>query len=97
MKSTIAKDYDESSIPWPIKPVVKLDYCWRMTYLMWKHSFFLAAPLTMCHFIWVNTPHVWNYNLKTLPKLTIAINYGACILLINSVNLIYSVLLEDYW
>ena len=77
--------------------MVKLDYCWRMTYLMWKHSFYLATPLTLIHFIWVNTPHVWKYNFKTFPKLLFVINYGACVLMINSVNLIYSVLLEDYW
>ena len=65
--------------------------------MMWRHSFILATPLTLIHFIWVNTPHVWSYKLKTLPKLTIAINYGACVLIINSVNLVYSVLFEDYW
>ena len=56
MKEQILADYDSSSIPWPIKPFVKLDYCWRVTYLMWKHSFVLAGPLTMIHFIWTKTP-----------------------------------------
>ena len=51
-KAEMVKDYDESYIPWPIKPFIKLDYCARVTYVMWKHSFVLAAPLTMCHFIW---------------------------------------------
>ena len=51
-KAEMCKDYDESSIPWPIKPFIKLDYCARVTFVMWKHSFILAAPLTMCHFIW---------------------------------------------
>ena len=96
-KEKIVQDYDESSIPWPIKPIVKLDYCWRMTYLMWQHSFVLATPLTLIHFIWSKNPHVWSYKLKTLPKLEIGINYLACVLLINAVNAAYSVCLEDYW
>ena len=51
-KEEIAADYDASVLPWPIAPIIKLDYCWRVTYVMWKHSFILAFPLTMCHFIW---------------------------------------------
>ena len=51
-KAEMVKDYDESYIPWPIKPFIKLDYCSRVTFVMFKHSFVLAAPLTMCHFIW---------------------------------------------
>ena len=51
-KEEIVHDYDNSWLPWPIRPIVKLDYCWRVTYVMWKHSFYLAAPITLCHFIW---------------------------------------------
>ena len=97
MKEDMLRDYDSSNIPWPIKPFVTLDYCWRVTYLMWKHSFILAGPLTMIHFIWTKTPHVWQYKLRTLPKLEIVINYFACVLIINSVNMTYSALFEDYW
>ena len=95
-KEEIARDYDESSLPWPIAPIVKLDYCWRVTYVMWKHSFILAAPLTMCHFIWTRTPHVWNYSFKTLPKLLLTLNYLVAVALINTVNVTYSLAFEDY-
>ena len=95
-KAQICKDYDESNLPWPIKPVVKLDYCWRVTFVMWKHSFVLAFPLTMGHFIWVRTPHVWGYTLRSLPKLLLTLNYLVCVLAINTVNLTYSVLFEPY-
>ena len=95
-KAEICRDYDESVLPWPIKPVVKLDYCWRVTYVMWKHSFILAAPLTMCHFIWQRQPHVWKYTLKTMPKLLLTLNYLVCVCLVNTVNIGYSVMFEDY-
>ena len=84
-------------MPWPFKPVLKLDYCWRLTYTMWKHSLYVAMPLTVCHFVWTQMPKCWTYTVKTFPKLLFTINYCACILLINSVNLVYSLLLEDYW
>ena len=95
-KEEIAKDYDESMLPWPIAPVVKLDYCWRVTYVMWKHSFILAGPLTMCHFIWQRQPHVWNYTLKTIPKLLLTLNYLVAVCLINTVNITFSLVFEDY-
>ena len=95
-KEEIARDYDNSTIPWPLKPIFKLDYCWRVTYVMWKHSFILAFPLTMCHFIWQRTPHVWTYTWKTLPKRLIMLNYLVCVCLINSVNVTFSLALEDY-
>ena len=95
-KAEICRDYDESILPWPIKPVVKLDYCWRVTYVMWKHSFILAAPITMCHFIWQRQPHVWKYSLSTMPKLLLTLNYLVCVCLINTVNIGFSVMNEDY-
>jgi len=95
-KAEICQGYDESSIPWPIKPVVKLDYCWRLTYTMWKHSFILAVPVTGIHFIYTNMPQVWKMTRKTLPKFHIAFNYLTCVLLINAVNIAFSLTFEDY-
>lgn len=51
-KEEMIKDYDESYLPWPFRPVWKLDYCWRLNYMMLKHSFVLALPATAIHFIW---------------------------------------------
>ena len=95
-KEEIGKNYDESLLPWPIAPIVKLDYCWRVTYTMWKHSFILAFPLTMCHFIWQRQPQVWTYTLKTLPKLLLTLNYLVAVCLINTVNITFSLMFEDY-
>ena len=96
-KSQICANYDESNLPWPLRPVIKLDYCWRLTYTMWKHSFVLAVPLTGIHFIYFIMPACWSYTRHTFPKLLVAINYVACVLLINSTNLAYSLMFEDYW
>ena len=96
-KAQICQNYDESNLPWPLRPIIKLDYCWRLTYTMWKHSFFLAIPLTGIHFIYSNMPAVWTMSRKQVPKLLITINFVACILLINSTNLCYSLFFEDYW
>ena len=95
-KELMCRDYDESNLPWPIKPVVKLDYCWRVTFVMWKHSFVLALPLTMGHFIWVRTPHVWSYTMKTLPKLLLSLNFLVCVLIINTLNISFSLMFEPY-
>ena len=64
---------------------------------MFKHSFVLAVPMTMIHFIWTKTPQVWQYTLRTLPYRELAFNYCKADLVINSINLIYSALFEDYW
>ena len=95
-KEQIVRDYDESWLPWPIKPIVKLDYCWRVTYVMWKHSFYLAMPLTMCHFIWQRQPQVWNYTWRTLPKLLLTLNYLVAVCCVNTVNITISLAFEDY-
>ena len=92
----ICKSYDESWLPWPIAPFYELDYCWRLTYTMWKHSLYLSLPLTFVHFIYTQMPHCWSYTRKTFPKLLFGINYCACVLLLNTINLGYSLAFEDY-
>ena len=90
-------DYDESFLPWPVKPLIKLDYCWRLNYLMFKHSIVLAVPMTMVYTIFMNIPRIWKMTFKTFPKLLTAINYCACVILMTSGNLFFSLLTEDYW
>jgi hypothetical protein len=64
---------------------------------MWKYPFVMAVPLTGIHFIFTNMPACWTLTRRTFQKLLIVINYVACVLLINSTNLAYSLLFEDYW
>ena len=84
-------------MPYPLKPVLKLDYCWRLTYTMFKHAFVLAGPLTFIHFIWTEAPGCWNLRLRTLPFKKIFRNYFTCVLLINAVNTFWSLSVEEYW
>jgi len=51
-KQEILADYDSSSLPYPLKPLLKLDYCWRLNYTMFRHAFVLAGPLSLIHFLW---------------------------------------------
>lgn len=95
-KSQITKEYDESYLPWPIAPVVKLDYCWRINVQMFNHSLALAAPCTALHFFWTN-PSAKKLSFSAFPKLLLALNYIAAVLMINTANISYSVLVEDYW
>ena len=96
-KEQIMESYDKSILPWPLKPIWKLDYCWRVNYMMYKHSCVLAFPIAGIHFIWVNQPAIWKMNFKTFPKLLFAINYTACVLLMTAGNLFFSVMFEPYW
>lgn len=96
-KEQICKNYDESLMPWPLKPFIKLDYCWRLNYLMFKHSIYIAVPLTGIHFIYTQMPQCWTYNFKTFPKLLFVINYCACVLIIGGLNATWSLLFDDYW
>ncbi len=96
-KEQICKNYDESLLPWPLKPLIKLDYCWRLNYMMWKHSVYLAVPMTFIHFIYTQMPQCWTYDRKTFPKLLFTINYCACVLVIAGINVTWSLLFEDYW
>ena len=91
------EDYDNSNIPYPVKPIVKLDYCWRLTYTMFRHSFYLSIPMTMIYFIWNRTPQVWSYTRKTFPFRGLALNYITCVLLVNTINTVWSLGFEDYW
>jgi hypothetical protein len=90
------KDYDSSILPDPIKSIVKLDYCWRLQYTMFKHSFYLSMPLTMVYFIWTDYNRVWNYKIRTFPYKAALKNYFVCILIVNSINTVWSLAFEDY-
>ena len=96
-KQEIANDYDNSNLPEIVKRITKLDYCWRLNYTMFRHSFILAIPFTMTYHIWFNDPAVWKYKLRTVPYLRVIAEYAACIMLINSVNVLWSLMFEEYW
>ena len=96
-KKRMCEKYDQSQLPWPLNPLYNLDYCYRLNLLMFKHSFYTAVPLTMVHFIYTQMPDVWKYTRKTFPKLLLCINYVACILVLNAVNVTYSLMFEPYW
>lgn len=63
---------------------------------MWRHSFYLAFPLTFIHFVYTNMPQVWTLKIKDTPKLLLIRNFATCVLVINAANLTYSVLFDDY-
>ena len=96
-KAEIINDYDNTSIPYPIKAITKLDYCWRLTYTMFKHSFVLAFPLSFIHFIWTRAPECWNYTIRTTPYRAFFRNYFICVMMINAINTTWSLAMEDYW
>ena len=95
-KAEIVKDYDESALPYPIKNIWKLDYCWRLTYTMWKHSFVISLPTTMVVFIYRNMPECWKYTRKTFPYARLAFTYVYILFALNTVNTTYSLAFEDY-
>lgn len=96
-KADIIKDHDSSNLPYPLKPIVKLDYCWRLTYTMFKHSFVISMPLTFIHFIWTKSPECWKYTFRTVPYKSFFKNYFLCVLIMNSANAAWSLAVEDYW
>lgn len=53
-KEEILRSYDESSIPEPLRALIKLDYCWRLNYTMYRHSLIIGLPFTMIYHIWTN-------------------------------------------
>ena len=73
-KAEIIYDYDDSSIPYPLKPMIKLDYCYKLTLTMFKHSFVIAMPfskitsysLAMIYHI-LRHPTCWEYTFRTTP------------------------------
>ena len=95
-KDEIVKDYDETNIPYPIRNLVKLDYCWKLNATLWRHSIYLSFPLTGIYFIYTRMPDCWNYTRKTFPLRALAINYVAIMCTINLLNTTYSLAFEDY-
>ena len=96
-KQEILADYDSSSLPYPLKPLLKLDYCWRLNYTMFRHAFVLAGPLSLIHFLWTQSPACWNLTLRTIPYRAIFRNYAVIVALITSINTTWSLVGEDYW
>ena len=96
-KREIIEDYDQSNLPYPLKPLWKLDYCYRLTYTMYKHSFVLSLPLTMVYYIWNNSPQCWAHSLKSFPYLKVLQVYLTCMFVLNAGNAVWSVATEDYW
>ena len=95
-KEHMIKDYDESILPWPLKPLIKLDYCWRLNYLVFKHSFVLAIPITGIHFMW-NNPNYKRFTWQTFPKLLTLSYYVIFVLLFATANVGFNICFEDYW
>ena len=83
-------------MPSPLKSLTKLDYCWKLNYTLWKHSFVLGVPSTMVVFIWRNMPQCWSYTRKTFPFKVLALNYLQILLAVNAVNSAYSLAFEPY-
>ena len=96
-KEEIVKDYDESNLPYPLRPLMKLDYCWRLTYTLYRHSYYIGIHLTMVYFIWTEGDKVWRHTWKTFPFKRLVGSYLLCVLLINAGNAIWSLAFEDYW
>ena len=67
-----------------------------MTVLMWKHSLVMGVPFTLIHFIYKNMPQCWKLTPKTMPYQQIGLNYITCVLILNTLNMAYSVVFEDY-
>ena len=95
-KAEIAKDYDSSVLPYPLKNLWKLDYCWKLNYQMWKHSIYVALPTTGIYFIYSRMPECWEYTRKTMPYKAFAINFVCVTLIINAYNTVWSLAFEDY-
>lgn len=90
------KNYDESMLPWPLKPLIKLDYCWRVNYAMFKHSWVVGLPVTSLYFIYTEMPGVWKLTRKTFPKLKFVCDYLLCVALLNSINISFSLVFDDF-
>ena len=95
-KAEICKDYDETSMPYPLKNLVKLDYCWKLNFTLWRHSFYLAFPTTGIYFIYTRMPDCWNYTRKDFPYRALGKTYFGCLLAINIYNTVFSMIFEDY-
>ena len=95
-KEAMAKSYDESRLPWPIKPLMTLDYCWRLNYTMWRHSFILGFPITTIYFIYTRMPGCWSLTRRTFPYRGFLYNYICAVLVINTVNTGSSLLVDGY-
>ena len=83
-------------LPYPVKNLVKLDYCWRLNYTLWRESIYIAFPNATIYFIWANMPQVWSFTRKTFPYRSYGKVIIAATLLVNLANTAYSLAFEDY-
>ena len=96
-KRQMAVEYDESSVPFPVKNFVKLDYCWKITSLMFVHSLYFSVPTTLTYMILKDRNQFWKYKFRTFPYFRAIKTYLTIVLVFNSLNSIYNLTFEDYW
>ena len=66
-KQVMIDDYDQSYLPYPLKNLIKLDYCWKLNYTLFHHSLYQGVPLSGIYFIYTTMPGCWDYTFKTFP------------------------------
>ena len=95
-KEEICKDYDSSNMPYPFKNIIKLDYCWRLNYTLWKQSIYVTAPASIMWFMYRDLDKFWSYSLKTFPFRRLAYTFVGVTIGMNIFNTVYSLAFEDY-
>ena len=95
-KKEMTDDYDQSAVPYPLKPMLHLDYCWRLNYLMFKHSLYLSAPLSAIYFAWRRMPGCFSYTIRSFPYRAYIFNYWVVLLTLTAVNSVWALAFDDY-
>lgn len=89
------KEYDESVLPYPLKAIWKLDYCWNIIKSHLLNCFFFSLPLTIVYTYSFN-PKIRTEGMKSKPFIYYISAYILVYSIISSYFVIDALIFCDY-
>ena len=97
-KELIAEAYDKSWWPYPLRPLIELDYCWSITKMLARHSIFMAIPVTLTYTVATaaNKEFLSTVKMSKWPWKRFALVYVTSVAVINCLLHSHSLLTVPY-
>ena len=89
------KDYDRSWLPYPLKAIWKLDYCWKIVKSHLYNSLFFTVPLTLVYTYTFN-PKIRTEGMKSRPFIYYVSAYILVYSVISSYFILDALIFCDY-
>ncbi len=96
-REEIKDDYDNSNIPFPIKPLVKLDPCWNLTRTVFFHSLWTSPVFVLSYAVFKQAVFTSVHTKAPWPVHKMVKSGILYIIAFNALNDLWSYMAFDYW